>query len=107
MNGENITPAGLIEHEATFVSDKKLKGMRKVDVSDQNIKNNSEIEIRVDEIFKEEGNWSVAINVDKANSKDHTYGYDINKKATVNLSYDYNDKKVDVEHKLDIKKVNI
>lgn len=107
MNGENITPAGLIEHEATFVSDKELKGMRKVDVSDQNIKNNSEIEIRVDEIFKEEGNWSVAINVDKANSKDYTYSYDINKKVTVNLSYDYNDKKVDVEHKLDIKKVSI
>lgn len=107
MNGKNITPAGLVEHEATFISDKELKGMRKVDVSNQNIKDNSEIEIKINEIFKVEGNWSVAVNVDKTNSKDNTYNYDINKKATVNLKHDYYDKKIDVEHKLDIKKVSI
>lgn len=107
INSENITPDGLVEHEATFVSDEELKGMRKVDVSNQNIKDKSEIEIKVNEIFKVEGNWSVKVNVDKTNSKDNTYNYDINKRSTVNLSYDYNDKKVDVEHKLDIKKVSI
>ncbi|MGX4600057.1 DUF4179 domain-containing protein [Faecalimicrobium sp. JNUCC 81] len=107
MNGENITPYGLVEHEATFVSDKELKGMRKVDVSNQYIKDNSEIEIKVNEIFKEEGNWSIKVSADKTDSKEHTYNYDINKRVNVNLSYDYNGKKVDVEHKLDIKKVSI
>ena len=107
MNGENITPAGLVEHEATYVSNKELKGMRKVDVSETNIKDGETLEIRVRNIFETEGNWSVYVEADKIKAQNKTYNYDINKKATVNLDYDYKDKIVNIKHNLEIKKVSI
>ena len=55
IDGESIMRAGLIEHEATYVSDNELKGMQKIDVSSFNIDNNDEIEFRVNEIFGIEG----------------------------------------------------
>lgn len=107
INGENITPAGFVEHEATYVSNKELKGMRKVDVSETNIKNGETLEIRVRDIFGKKGNWSVYVEADKIKAQNQTYNYDINKKATVNLDYDYEDKIVNIKHYLDIKKVSI
>lgn len=107
MNGENITPAGFVEHEATYVSNKELKGMRKVDVSETNIKDGETLEIRVRNIFETEGNWSVYVEADKIKAQNKTYNYDINKKAAVNLDYDYKDKIVNIKHNLEIKKVSI
>ena len=107
IGDENITPSGFVEHEARYISDHELKGMRKIDVSGIDIKNNTEIELRVDEIFGIEGNWSVFTNIDKTKSESKTYNYNINKDFIVNQTYDYNNKKIDIKHNINIEKVTI
>lgn len=75
--------------------------------SKKNIKNGETLEIKVRDIFGKKGNWSVYVEADKIKAQNQTYNYDINKKATVNLDYDYEDKIVNIKHYLDIKKVSI
>lgn len=107
IDGKNISPPGLIEHEATYVSDNELKGMRKIDVSNVDIKNNTEIVFRTNEIFGVEGKWEISANVDKSKSTEESYNYVINKDFTVKKTYDYHDKKVDIKHNINIDKVSI
>ena len=73
IDGESIMRAGLIEHEATYVSDNELKGMQKIDVSSFNIDNNDEIEFRVNEIFGIEGSWVISAKIDKSKAIESTY----------------------------------
>ena len=102
-----IQTSGLIEHEATYISDKELKGLRKIDVSNVEINNGDEIEFRVDKIFGVEGNWSISTVVDKSKSISETSSYEIDKDFTINQEYDYHDEKVEVKHDINIEKVTI
>lgn len=107
IDGESIMRAGLIEHEATYVSDNELKGMQKIDVSSFNIDNNDEIEFRVNEIFGIEGSWVISAKIDKSKAIENTYNYNINKDYTIKQTYDYNNEKVDVKHNINVEKVTI
>ena len=107
IDGKNITPPGLVEHEAKYISNNELKGMRKIDVSNVNIENNREIEIRTNEIFHVEGNWSVSLKVDKSKSTEETYVYNIDKDFTINKEYDNKGKKINAKHEINIDKVTI
>lgn len=107
IGGKDVIEGEIIEQEATYVSDNELKGMRKIDVSNIEIPNNTEIELRIDEIFGTKGNWSIFTKVDKSRAIEETYNYDINKDFIVNSTYDYDGKKVDVNHNINIEKVII
>ncbi|MGM9535712.1 MAG: DUF4179 domain-containing protein [Intestinibacter sp.] len=108
-DGENITPFGLVEHEATYISDNKLKGMRKIDMSETTIENNQKIEIRTDEIFGKKGDWSISVNVDKSKAIENTRVYNINKDFVVNNKYydEETKKEVKVKHEITVEKVII
>lgn len=105
MNDKNITPDGFIEHEASFVSDTQLKGIRKIDVSNLNLKDGNNIQIKVGEIFGIKGNWSVETYIDKSVTSSETKTYSINKKSKLMVPYDYNDKKINVKYDINIKEV--
>ena len=86
MDGERIEESsGIIEHEATYISENELKGMQKIDVSSVNIDNNDEIVFRVN----------------------NTYNYNVNKDYTINQTYDYNNEKIDIKHNINVEKVTI
>ena len=98
MDGERIEESsGIIEHEATYISENELKGMQKIDVSSVNIDNNDEIVFRVNNIFCIEGNWEISLKVDKLKSVNNNYN--VNKDYTINQTYDYNNEKIDIDRK--------
>lgn len=107
IDGKSIMRAGLIEHEATYISDNELKGMQKIDVSSFSIDNNDEIEFRVNEIFGIEGSWVISAKIDKSKAIESTYNYNINKDYTINQTYNHNDEKIDVKHNINVEKVTI
>src|SRR5699024_6575008 len=108
MDGERIEESsGIIEHEATYISENELKGMQKIDVSSVNIDNNDEIVFRVNNIFGIEGNWEISLKVDKLKSVNNTYNYNVNKDYTINQTYDYNNEKIDIKHNINVEKVTI
>lgn len=107
IGSKDIIPAGLIEHEATYISDKELKGIQKIDVSYTDIKNNEEIEFHVNEIFEKEGNWKVSTKIDKSKAISKTHNYKVNKNFKFKETLDYEGKKVNVKHKVNIEKVII
>lgn len=107
IDGKDVIEGEIIEQEATYVSDNELKGMRKIDISSVEIPNNTEIELRVDEIFGIKGNWSIFIKVDKSKAIEETHNYDINKDFVVGNTYDYNEEKIDINHSINIEKVII
>ena len=85
MDGERIEESsGIIEHEATYISENELKGIQKIDVSSVDIDNNDEIVFRVNEIFGIEGNWVISTKIDKSKAIDSTYNYNVNKDYTIN-----------------------
>lgn len=104
-DGKKISTGVLIEHEAKYISDSELKGMRKIDVSNLDIKNNAEIEIKTNDIFGIEGDWSVSTRVDKSKSSSYTYNYNVNKNFIVNKRVDYNNKEIEIQNIGTIKKV--
>ena len=106
MDGERIEESsGIIEHEATYISENELKGMQKIDVSSVNIDNNDEIVFRVNNIFCIEGNWEISLKVDKLKSVNNNYN--VNKDYTINQTYDYNNEKIDIKHNINVEKVTI
>ena len=106
MDGERIEESsGIIEHEATYISENELKGMQKIDVSSVNIDNNDEIVFRVNNIFCIEGNWEISLKVDKLKSANNNYN--VNKDYTINQTYDYNNEKIDIKHNINVEKVTI
>lgn len=106
MDGERIEESsGIIEHEATYISENELKGMQKIDVSSVNIDNNDEIVFRVNNIFCIEGNWEISLKVDKLKSVNNNYN--VNKDYTINQTYDYNNEKIDIKHNINVEKVLI
>ena len=106
MDGERIEESsGIIEHEATYISENELKGMQKIDVSSVNIDNNDEIVFRVNNIFCIEGNWEISLKVDKLKSVNNNYN--VNKYYTINQTYDYNNEKIDIKHNINVEKVTI
>ena len=106
MDGERIEESsGIIEHEATYISENELKGMQKIDVSSVNIDNNDEIVFRVNNIFGIEGNWEISLKVDKLKSVNNNYN--VNKDYTINQTYDYNNEKIDIKHNINVEKVTI
>ena len=106
MDGERIEESsGIIEHEATYISENELKGMQKIDVSSVNIDNNDEIVFRVNNIFGIEGNWEISLKVDKLKSVNNNYN--VNKDYTINQTYDYNNEKIDIKHNINVEKVLI
>lgn len=107
IDGKNITPSGLIEHEAIYISEKELKGLRKIDVSNVEIENGDKIEFRVEEIFGIEGDWRISAVVDKSKSISETYNYEIDKDFIINKEYDYHGEKINVKHDINIEKVII
>ncbi|MGL5714620.1 MAG: DUF4179 domain-containing protein [Paraclostridium sp.] len=107
IDGKSIVPSGMIEHEATYTSDYELKGMRKIDVSNVDIKDNAEIEFKINEIFNVEGNWSINTKIDKSKSLEETHKYNINKDYTINNTFNYNGEKIDIKHKINIGKITI
>ncbi|MDB8794178.1 DUF4179 domain-containing protein [Romboutsia sp. 1001216sp1] len=107
IDGKDVIEGEIIEQEATYMSDNELKGMRKIDVSNVEIPNNTEIELRVDEIFGVKGNWSIFTKIDKSNAIAETYNYNINKDFIVKNTYDYKEEKIDINHKINIEKVII
>ena len=108
MDGERIEESsGIIEHEATYISENELKGMQKIDVSSVNIDNNDEIVFRVNNIFGIEGNWEISLKVDKLKSVNNNYNYNVNKDYTINQTYDYNNEKIDIKHNINVEKVTI
>ncbi|MGL4797258.1 MAG: DUF4179 domain-containing protein [Paraclostridium sp.] len=106
-DGKKVSTGILIEHEAKYISDRELKGMRKIDISNVDIKNNDEIEIKTNDIFGIEGKWSIFTRVDKSKSNSQTYNYNINKDFIVDKNVDYKDKKIDIQNKGTIEKVII
>ena len=106
MDGERIEESsGIIEHEATYISENELKGMQKIDVSSVNIDNNDEIVFRVNNIFCIEGNWEISLKVDKLKSVNNNYN--VNKDYTINQTYYYNNEKIDIKHNINVEKVLI
>jgi hypothetical protein len=107
IGGESIVPGGTIEHEATYISDKELKGIQKIDVSYINMKNNIDVEFRVNEIFETEGNWKISTKINKSEAISQTHNYKVNKNFKFNEILDYNGKKINVKHKVNVEKVII
>ena len=107
IDGNSIIPPGIIEHEATYTSDYELKGMRKIDVSNIDIRDNAEIEFCIDEIFGVKGNWNIKAKIDKSKSSEKTHKYNIDKDYTINNTYYYNGEKIDINHNINIEKIII
>ncbi|MGX4599477.1 DUF4179 domain-containing protein [Faecalimicrobium sp. JNUCC 81] len=105
MGKEEIIPDGNIETEATIVSDNELKGILRYSSSKYNIKDNTKLELRTDEIFNTQGNWSIKFSIDKKSSQDKTHKYIINKNKRIVKTYDYNNKDIDVKFDLNIENV--
>lgn len=96
-----------IQKEGKFISDNEMQGMVKYDVSKVDVKDGDNIKIKVDNIFKIDGNWEINTVVDKKKADSKTYNYSIDKSGKIKLSY-YdltNEKNVDVEHSINIEKV--
>ena len=63
------------------------------------------IELRTNEIFKTEGNWSIFVKVDKSKSMEETKVYNIDKDYIINREYENEGKKINAKHELNIEKV--
>lgn len=105
MGKEEIIPDGNIETEATIVSDNELKGILRYSSSKYNIKDNTKLELRTDEIFNTQGNWSIKFSIDKKSTENKTHKYIINKNKRIVKTYDYNNKDIDVKFDLNIENV--
>ena len=102
---EQIIPDGNIEAEATIASDNELKGILRYSLSKYDIKDNTKLELRTDEIFNTQGNWSIKFSMDKKSTENKTNKYIINKGKTIVKTYDYNNKDIDVRFNLNIENV--
>ncbi|GAA0866009.1 DUF4179 domain-containing protein [Paraclostridium tenue] len=107
IGGKNIIPDGFIEKEATYISNNEIRGIQKIDISYINIKNDTEVEFRIDEIFETEGNWKISTKIDKSKAISKTHNYKVNKNFKFKETLDYEGKKVNVKHKVNIEKVII
>ena len=72
IENEQIIPDGNIEAEATIASDNELKGILRYSLSKYNIKDNTKLELRTDEIFNTQGNWSIKFSMDKKSTENKT-----------------------------------
>ena len=99
----------LAEGEAKYISDNELKGIRRINISYSDVKNNFELKLHIDEIFMQKGNWSLEIDVDKSKATTETKKYNINKNIKIkNKEYSVSEEKeFDVTHYLNIDKVII
>lgn len=107
IDGKSLVSRRTIEKEATYISDNELKGIQKIDVSYINLKNNTEVELRIDKIFKTEGNWNISAKIDKSKAISKTHNYKVNKTFKFNETQEYNGKKENIKHKVNIEKVII
>lgn len=97
------------EYEAVYISENELKGMQRINVSNYNIKNNFNLKIYTNEIFMQEGDWTVSTNIDKSKAITETRKYNVNKNIEIkNKEYSVTEEKeFDVTHYLNIDKVII
>ena len=97
------------EYEAVYTSENELKGMQRISVSKYNIKNNFNLKIYTNEIFRQKGDWTVSINIDKSKAVTETKKYNVNKNIEIkNKEYSViEEKEFDVTHYLNIDKVII
>ncbi len=97
------------EYEAVYISEYELKGMQRINVSNYNIKNKFNLKIYTNEIFRQEGDWTVSINIDKSKTVTETKKYNVNKNIEIkNKEYSVTEEKeFDVTHYLNIDKVII
>lgn len=97
------------EYEAVYISEDELKGMQRINVSNYNIKNNFNLKIYTNEIFMQEGEWTVSTNIDKSKAITETRKYNVNKNIEIkNKEYSVTEEKeFDVTHYLNIDKVII
>lgn len=109
IDGSRVKNIELAEGEAKYVSDKELKGIRRINISYSDIKNVFELKLDMDEIFMQKGNWSLNIRVDKSKATTETKKYNINKNIKIkNKEYSVSEEKeFDVTHYLNIDKVII
>ena len=96
-----------IQKEGAFINDNEMVGMVKFNISNSNIENGANIDIKLDNIFGVDGNWEINTNINKTIAQKQTHSYDINKSSKINLNYyDINSgKDINVEHSIDIQKV--
>ncbi len=82
------------EYEAVYISEYELKGMQRINVSNYNIKNKFNLKIYTNEIFRQEGDWTVSINIDKSKTVTETKKYNVNKNIEIkNKEYSVTEEK--------------
>lgn len=97
------------EYEAVYITENKLKGMQRISISHYDINNNFNLKIYTNEIFMQEGEWTVSTSIDKSKAITETRKYNVNKNIEIkNKEYSVSEEKeFDVTHYLNIDKVII
>ncbi|MGL5329992.1 MAG: DUF4179 domain-containing protein [Peptostreptococcaceae bacterium] len=104
-NGIDIVEVGMLENEAKYISDTELKGIRRVNISSHDIPDKFNLDIKTDEIFKQEGKWEISFNVDKTKGASSSKKYNINKDFIINKTYKYDNETINIDHKVTIEKI--
>ncbi|MGL5693423.1 MAG: DUF4179 domain-containing protein [Peptostreptococcaceae bacterium] len=106
-NGEELYETTMIEGEASYISDTELKGIRRLNITHYDIPNKFNLDINIDEIFTQEGNWKIAMEIDKTEAVKNSKKYNINKDFIVRKRYEDNKETITVDHEVNIDKVVI
>jgi hypothetical protein len=101
-DGHYIEPAAQVDQDAYLVDQYTMKGMHRFALLDQ-LKDNFDLEIYTNSILDAEGQWHIAVNVDKTNVAVETNTVMPNIKATVTTRWDNNIS----AHKITVKKVSL
>lgn len=99
INGKEANWGNNNDTDAYFQGDKVLKVMRRFNVSQIDLPEEFTLEISTDEIFRTEGKWEVAINIDKSDIAVETKTVEPNIKKTIDIG--------DYKHNITIDKVSI
>lgn len=99
INGKEIKNGNHNDTDAYFKSDKVLKVMYRVNVSQMTLSKNFDLEISTDEIFRTKGIWGIATSIDKSDVAVETNTVKPNMRATIDFG--------DFKHNIIIDKVSI
>lgn len=99
INGKEIGTGNHNDTDAYFESDKILKVMRRINVSQITLPQNFDLEISTDEIFRTKGTWGIATTIDKSDVAPTTKTVKPNVKAAIDFG--------DFKHNITIDKISI
>lgn len=93
INGKEVNSYSNPESESKYIGSNKLEGIYRFDMSGIAIKENDNVELKINNIFNTNGNWNIATNLDKSKTNVDSHVYKVNKKFTIGET-NYNIKEV-------------